>query len=517
MSEAASGRQVARTASLLALLSLLSKPVNFLRDIVVAAIFGTSAAKDAFLVAWALPDLFAGLVTEGLSGVLVPIFSEFVSKGDEKRAWRIASSITNAIIVILSLAAIVVVIAAPLLVKLLAPAFPPDTQALAVRLTRLMAISMVFMGLQGLISSVLNAHQRFVAPALVPVALNLSVTAFVWVTADRLGIDSLALAMVVGTLVTIFVQLPRLPWDRLRYTLTIDIHDEGTRRFARLVGPLLLGTLILSSTSIINRIFGSFLPAGSLAALDFALRTTGPAYVIAPALATVLLPTLSRQASLGQWDDFHARLTLGVKMLLLVMLPAAAGFILLSVPIVRLLFQRGAFDAQSTAMTAAALSWYALGLVSYALYYLLINTFYALQNTVIRIQAGLVLVATYIAANVVLIGVMGMNAIALSYGLAHTVACVLLLARLGQRLGWHVERDLLGFALRLLAAVGVMSAALLGMRLALGAQVWTGGFLPAAAATLAAIVVAVAVYAAALWLLGVTEVRSLRDVLRRKV
>ncbi len=516
MREAASGQQVARTASLLAMLSLLSKPINFIKDIAVAAIFGTSAAKDAFLVAWALPDLLSGMVTEGLSGVLVPMFSEFVSKGDEKRAWRIASSITNVIVIVLSLAAVAVTIAAPLLISLLAPAFPPATQALAVRLTRLMAVSMVFMGLQGLITSVLNAHQRFIAPALAPVAFNLGVTGFVLATSGRLGIDSLALAMVVGTLCTILVQLPRLPWHRLRYTLTIDIHDEDTRRFGRLIGPLLLGTLILSSTSIINRIFGSFLPAGSLAALDFALRTTGPAYVIAPALSTVLLPTLSRQASLGQWDDFQARLSLGVRMLLLVTLPAAAGFILLNEPIVRLLFQRGAFDVQSTAMTAAALGWYSLGLVSYGLYYLLINTFYALQNTVIRIQAGLVLVCTYVVANLLLLGVMGMNAIALSYGLAHTVACILLLARLGKRLDWHVEREVAGFALRLLAAVAVMSVAIAAMRLALGAGVWTGGFLTVAAATSCSIVVAVTVYAAALCLLGVNEVRTLLDVLRRK-
>jgi putative peptidoglycan lipid II flippase len=516
MHEAASGRQVARTAGLLAMLSLLSKPVNFIRDIAVAAIFGTSAAKDAFLVAWALPDLLSGMVTEGLSGVLVPMFSEFVGKGDEKRAWRIASSITNVIVIALCLATVVVALAAPLLIALLAPAFPPATQALAVRLTRLMAISMVFLGLQGLISSVLNAHQRFIAPALLPVTFNLVVTGFVLATSGRLGIDSLALAMVVGTLCTILVQLPRLPWHRLRYTPTIGVHDEDTRRFGRLIGPLLLGTLILSSTSIINRIFGSFLPAGSLAALDFALRTTGPAYVIAPALSTVLLPTLARQASLGQWQDFQARLSLGVRMLLLVTLPAAAGFILLSESIVRLLFQRGAFDAQSTALTAAALRWYSLGLVSYALYYLLINTFYALQNTVIRIHAGLALVGTYIMANVLLLGVMGMNAIALSYGLAHTVACVLLLARLGKRLQWHVEREVAGFALRLLAAVAVMCVAIAALRVGLGAGTWTGGFLTVATATLGTMAVAVAAYAATLWLLGVSEMRTLLDIVRRK-
>lgn len=515
MSEAASGKQVARSAGLLAALSLLSKPVNFLKDIVVAAVFGTTAAKDAFLVAWALPELFSGLVTEGLSGVLVPIFSDLVSKGDERRAWRIASSIANAIIIVLALAAVIVAVAAPLLVRLLAPAFPAETSALAVRLTRLMAVSMVFMGLQGLITSILNAHQRFFVPALAPLVLNAVICVVVLAAAGSLGIDSLALAMVVATLFTVVVQLPRLPWDRLRYSAGIDVHDEATRRFGRLVGPLMVGTLILSSTSIINRVFASFLPEGSLAALDFALRTTGPAYVIAPALATVLLPTLARQAALGQWRDFYERVALGVRMHLLVTMPAAAGLILLAGPIVRLLFQRGAFDERSTAMTAAALAWYAPGLIFYGLYYLLINVFYALQNTVIRIQAGLVLVGVYVVGNLALVGSMGANGIALSYGLAHVAACVVLLARLGTRLGWRVERAVAGFAARLAAATVVMSGAIVALRLATGDAAWHGGLLRMAGMTLGAIAVAMIVYAAALWLLRVDDVRRIRELIRR--
>jgi putative peptidoglycan lipid II flippase len=517
VNEAASGRQVARTAGLLAALSLLIKPVNFLKDIVVAALFGTTAAKDAFLVAWTLPDLISGLVSEGLSGVLVPIFSEFAAKGEEQRAWRIASSIANAILLVLSLATLLVIVAAPLLVSLLAPALPASTQALAVRLLRLMAVSMVFLGLQGLITSILNAHQRFVGPTLVPLAFNLAMIIVLLATANRLGIESLAVATVLGALCMILVQAPRLPWSRLRYHAGIDLRDEGTLRFVRLVGPLMLGTLILSSTNIVNRVFASFLPEGSLAALDFALRVTGPAYVIAPALATVLLPTLARQASLGQWGDFQARLTLGVKIHLLVTLPAAACLILLSEPIVRLLFQRGAFDSQSTAMTSSALAWYGLGLAGYGLYYLLINVFYALQNTAIRVQAGLVLVATYIVGNLALTGPMGANGIALSYGLAHAAACVLLLLRLGKRLGWRVERAVAGFVGRALLAAAAMSASVLGVQAGLGALARQGSLLETLAFLTLAAVVAAAVYLAALWLLGVSEVRDLRDMLRRKL
>ncbi len=517
MSQAASGRQVAQTASLLTVLALASKPLNFLKDVVVAAVFGTTAAKDAYLVAWALPDVISGLVTEGLSGVLVPIFTEYSGRGDERQAWRVASSIANAIVLILSAAAALVIIAAPLLVSLLAPGFPPATHALAVRLTRIMAVAMVFMGVQGLVTGVLNAHQRFVAPALVPVAFNVAVIAVVLATAPRLGIESLAIATVVGTMCMVLVQLPRLPWGQVRCYLGIATRDEGTRRFARLAGPLIVGTLILSSINVLNRIFGSLLPEGSLAALDFALRTTGPAYVIAPALATTLLPTLSRQASLGQWADFHARLSLGVRIHLLVTIPATAAFIFLSEPIIRILFQRGVFDPRSTAMTAAALAWYSLGLVSYGLYHLLINTFYALQNTTIRIQAGLIVVGTYITGNLLLIGVMGANGVALSFALAHTTPCLFLLARLGRRLGWHVERDVLGFAGRVLLAALVMSLGIAALRWGLGDGMWRGGFVQVLAATALTGGAAVLLYLAGLWALGVREVRRAGEILRRGV
>lgn len=516
MSQAASRRQVVRVAGLIAALSLLSKPINFLKDIVVAAAFGTTAAKDAFLVAWTLPDLISGLITEGLSGVLVPIFAEYAGRQEGERAWRIASSVANAIVLLLSAAAVVVILAAPLLVRLLAPAFPPDTHALAVSLTRLLAVSMVFMALQGLITSVLNAHQRFVAPALAPVASSIVIIVVVLLTGARWGIDALAFGAVLGALAMIVVQLPRLPWRELRYYRGIDRRDEGTQRFVRLMIPLIAGTLILSSTNVVNRIFGSLLPEGSLAALDFALRTTGPAYIIAPALATVLLPTLARQAALGQWDDFRDRLALGVKMHLLVTIPAALGFIILAEPITRLLFQRGAFDARSTALTSGALAWYALGLASYGLYYLLINVFYALQNTTIRIRAGLVLVGTYIAGNLLLIGPLQANGIALSYGLAHTAACLVLLARLGQRLGWRVEGALAGFALRVLAAAALMALAIGALRTGLGDAMWAGDALDVLAALLVTGGAAIVVYLTALWLLGVSEVRRLPALLRRE-
>mgnify|MGYP005860461675 CR=1 FL=1 len=203
-------------------------------------------------------------------------------------------------------------------------------------------------------------------------------------------------------------------------------------------------------------------------------------------------------------------------MMLLVILPASAALILLSQPVVRLLFQRGAFDDRSTAITAAALAWYALGLISYGLYYLLISAFYALQNTMIRIQAGLVLVGTYIAGNLALIGVMGANGIALSYGLAHTAACILLLARLGRRLQWRVEGAVAGFALRVLVATLVMSAAALLVRMGLG-EVGQASFAMTAAATALAGCVGLAVYVVALLTLGVGEVRRLPELLRRRL
>lgn len=515
MSQAASGRQVARTASLLAALSLLSKPVNFLKDIVVAALFGTTAAKDAFLVAWVLPDLISSLVTEGLSGVLVPIFSEFLGKGDEKQAWRVASSIANAILLLLSLAALIVAVGAPWIVPLLAPAFPAETRTLAIRLTRLMAIGMVFMGIQGLLSSVLNSYQRFVAPALVPLAFNSGTIIILLLTAHTMGIDSLALATVAGTLCMLLIQLPRLPRGHIQYHLGIDTRLEGTQRFGRLMGPLMLGTLILSATSIANRIFGSFLPEGSLSALDFALRTTGPAYIIAPALATVLLPTLSRQAILGQWQDFRDRLLVAVKMHILVSLPASVILILLSEPVVRLLFQRGAFDARSTSLTAGALAWYSLGLVACGLYVLLINAFYALQNTIIRVQAGSLVVAAYIAANLVLIPFMGINGIALAYSLAFAAACVFLLARLGRRLQWHVEREAAGFCGRIALATMIMGLVVVVLRHSLGPDVWQGRLIVVLGGLLAAGTAGALTYGAALWLLGVTEIRRLPDLFRR--
>jgi putative peptidoglycan lipid II flippase len=378
---------------------------------------------------------------------------------------------------------------------------------------RLLAASMVFMALAGLLMGVLNAYRRFVAPTLTPLAFNGVIIIGVIASGTTLGIQGLALASLLAAVSTVLIQIPRLPWDRLRYQARIYGHDPAVQRFAHLVGPLILGTLILNATGVIDRMVASGLPEGSLAALDFGLRTTGVAWVMVPALGTVLLPTLSALAAQREWEGFAVRLGSGLRVLILFLVPASALFILLAEPITRVLFQRGAFDVHSTRMTSGALAWYAAGLVSYGLYYLYITAFYALQNTMVRVRAGLILVSAYLVTVVALVHVMGVNALALGYGMGHTVAW-LYLARTMQRRVPGVWGTVVPALPQIAAATVPMALAVFFLQAALHNPLM-GSFLFTVGALVMVGGLAALVYGGTLWLLGNRDLRALPSLLAR--
>jgi len=503
--------RIARSAGVLVFISALTKPVNFLREAIVAALFGTSAARDAFLVAWTIPNLASLLVTEGLSQVLIAIVMGDLGKGRQREAWRTVSTLLNLLSLAMIALSLVLIVAAPALVTFLAPSFGAEARALATDLSRVMAFCVLFLGLANLFAGVLNAQQRFVWPALAPIILSGTAIAVMLLGWRTLGIYSLALGMLVGTLGMVLWQVPAALRAGARYTPCLDLRQEGVQQFARLAGPLLLGTAILSVPSIVDRIVASGLPEGSLSALDYAGRVMQLVFsLFMPTMFTPLFPMLSLFVSQGDQMRFRQGVVAGIQAVEAIALPIAVWLIVLAGPLVRLLYQRGEFTVISTNLTAGALAFYALGF-AFVAQWVLFQVFYARQDTAARVQMAVAITLVNATLDVILGRLMGVNGLALASSLGTLAGLVYGLWLFHRKTGealWQ-EPGLVAFLGKVVLAAVLSGLTALAIYSPLAGRWDVASFVAQTMALAVAGGGAAVVYIGLLWLFRVREVAHL--------
>jgi putative peptidoglycan lipid II flippase len=456
-------RQIARAAGLVTTAFIISNLTGLLRQILVTNAFGTTAPMEAFNAANRISETLFNLVAGGaLGSAFIPTFTSLLAQGKREKAWKLASSITNLILIILIVLAGLAAIFAPQVVQyLLAPGFSADPykQALTIQLTRLMLPSAVMFGISGLVMGILNSHQRFFIPALTPSMYQLGMIFGVTVLSPTLGIQGLAWGVIIGAALHLVLQLPLLFKQGARYTPAFGLNSPDVREVARLMGPRLLGVAVVQLNFWINVRLASFHPAGSVTAIQLAFTLMlMPQAAIAQSIATAALPTFSAQVAKNQLGDMRKSLGATLRGILLLSIPASLGLMLLREPIVALLYQRGSFTPQSTELVAWALLWYALGLVGHAMVEILSRAFYALHDTKTPVLIG--------------IGAMSLNVL-LSY----------LLSALFRRIGWLPHGGLalansLATGLEMIGLILIMNKRLKGLN---GKDIWKGAGIAAAA------------------------------------
>jgi putative peptidoglycan lipid II flippase len=465
-----SKQQIARAAGIVIAAFALSRVLGLAREMIIGQQFGTSGELDAYLAAFRLPDILFQLVAGGaLGSAFIPTFSGYLARGDERGAWRLTSAVINLVLVLLSALALLAAAFAPLLVaKVVAPGFDPAKRALTVQLMRLMLLSPVVFGVSGIVMGVLNSYQHFLLPALAPIVYNLSIIGAALFLSPSLGIHSLAMGVVVGSLLHLAVQVPSLVKRGMGYSPILGLGDPGVREVGRLMAPRVLGLAVVQLNFLVNTILASGLADGSLAALNFAwLLMLLPQGIFAQALATAAFPTFSELAAKRQVAEMRSTLSATLRAILYLAIPASVGLFALRYPIVQLLFQRGAFKESSTEAVVWALQFYALGLFAHAVVEIVTRAFYALHDTLTPVLVG--------------VGAMGINVVlslilsrGLAYGgliqirplahgglaLANSTATILemvgLLLIIRRRLEGLEGGRLLGSTLRTVLAAGLM-------------------------------------------------------------
>ncbi len=469
---AADKAQIARAASLIMALFVVSRVLGLLREMVISHQFGTGGDLDAYLAAFRLPDILFQIVAGGaLASAFIPTFTTLLARQDDRGAWRLASAIINLVLILTSAFAILAALLAPWLVStIIAPGFDAPRQALTVDLMRLMLVTPVIFGVSGVIMGILNAQLHFLLPALAPILYNLGIILGAVILAPDMGVMGLAVGVVAGSLGHLLIQIPGLVRYGLRYTPALGLHDPSVREVGRLMLPRMVGLAAVQINFLVNTILASGLIAGSLAAINYAwLLMLLPQGVFAQSIATAAFPTFSTQAAKGQVAEMRSTLSATLRAILYLALPAAVGLIVLRKPLVQLIFQRGAFTETSTEMVAWALAFFALGLPAHAVVEVVVRAFYALHDTKTPVMVGIgamvlnvILSLTFIVVFEAL-GWMPLGGLALSNSLATTIEMAVLLGIIRRRLGGLEGRHLLASLARIGLAsllMGAVAAAL---------------------------------------------------------
>lgn len=435
---ASSTRQIARAAALVMALFLLSRVAGLAREMIIGARFGTGAELDAYLAAFRVPDLLFQLVAGGaLGSAFIPVFTGCLARRDLMGAWRLFSAVTNLVVIVMTVLAGLAALAAPWLVRTaLAPGFTPEQQALTAKLMRWMLVSTVLFGVSGIAMGVLNSFQHFLLPALAPVLYNLSIIIGAWFLAPTLGVYGLVIGVVVGAGLHLEAQVFGLWRYRADYVPTLGLRDPRVREVGRLMAPRVLGLAVVQISFWVNTLLASALPAGSLSALNYAwLLMLLPQGIVAQGMATAAFPTFAALESQGRRAELRRALSGTLRGVLFLAIPAAAGLFAWRVPLIRLLLERGEFTARSTELTAAALAFYAFGLIGHSAVEILARAFYALHDTRTPVAVGVGAMAANVALSLLLRGPLAHAGLALANTVATTAEMILLLWLLSRRLG----------------------------------------------------------------------------------
>ena len=447
-------------------MTLLSRILGFVRDFVIARVFGAGLATDAFFVAFRLPNLLRRMFAEGaFSQAFVPILAEYKNRQGPAATHTLVSRVATVLGLVVALVAALGALAAPWIIYVSAPGFAgdPGKFELTVALTRITFPYIFFMALVALAGGVLNSWSRFAIPAFTPVLLNLAFIAMALFAAPWFDppILALAWAVFIGGVLQLALQVQPLRKLGMLPRFELDFSDPGVRRVLKLMAPAILGVSVSQISLLINTIFASFLESGSVSWLYYADRLMEfPAGLLGVALGTILLPSLSKLHSQDKAGEFSAMLDWGLRLTLMLTLPAALALAILAVPLVSTLFNYGAFTFSDVMQTRSALIAYSVGLTGLILVKVLAPGFYARQDIRTPVKIALITLAATQLMNLAFIMPLRHAGLALSIGLASCLNAALLFRGLRRRAVYHPRPGWRTFALKLLAALTVMGAVL---------------------------------------------------------
>ncbi|MDF7675258.1 murein biosynthesis integral membrane protein MurJ [Neisseriaceae bacterium ESL0693] len=496
-----------RTLAKVSSMTMLSRILGFVRDTIIARSFGAGLATDAFFVAFKLPNLLRRIFAEGaFSQAFVPILAEYKQSRSLEATQTFVQYVAGLLSLILLLVTAIGMLAAPWVIYVSAPGFVEDGDkfALSVQLLRITFPYIFFISLSSLVGSILNTYHQFSVPAFTPTFLNISFIVFALWLAPYFHppILALAWAVFVGGLLQLAYQLPYLFKLGFLKVPKLSFHHAAVNRVLKQMAPAILGVSVAQISLVINTIFASFLPSGSVSWMYYADRLMElPTGVLGVALGTILLPTLSKHAAGDNISHFSALLDWGLRLCILLTLPAAVGMAVLSFPLVATLFMYREFSLHDAVMTQGALIAYAVGLIGLIIIKVLAPGFYARQDIKTPVKIAIFTLCITQLLNLALVWKLHHVGLALAISLGACLNAALLYFFLRRHRLYQPQPGWSGFLLRVGLALIVMACGLWGLQ-HLFVFNWQAQGLVKVGQLSLLIISGVILYFATLWILG---------------
>ncbi len=516
-------RQAAKAAGMISVMFLISRILGFVRESLSGSLF-TRFETDSFFAAFIIPDVMYYLLVGGaLSAAFIPMFTEYLSKGKEEEGWKMASTFINLVFLILTGLTILGVFFTQWIIPLEAPHFPPDKIHLLISLTKIMFPAVCFTALAGLVGGVLNSYRYFLGPALGPNIYNIGIIAGAALLGSHFGIKGMAIGVLIGAIGNFLTQLMFLPkcggkYYRFGY---IDLKNTGFRRMLLLWIPALIGLSADQVNIWATTAMASGLPEGGITAIRFANRLVQlPIGIFAAGISMAFFPLLSSLVAEKKIEHYKDTLSLALRTIFFIMVPAGIGLIVLRYPIVKLLFERQKFTPHDTALTSYALLFYSLTIFAHAAILMLPRAFYALQDTKTPVVVSFIAVSSSIFFNWLFLKytTLGVGGFALSFSIMGLVNMLLLMMILRRKIGGMRGYSIFkSFSKALLASLVMGIGIYLFIRLSSPFTNNFSGHLEAAIQIIGGMTIGTVVYFGCAWLLKMEELNMLLMQIRKKL
>jgi len=455
-------RVVAKAAGLMSVATFISRILGYVKDMLLAGIFGATGTADTFFVAFRIPNLLRELFAEGaMSSAFIPVLTEYRTKAGQEEAKKLVGITFTFLLLFVGFISVLGIIFTPAIVTIIAPGFlaMPEKFSLTVLLTRIMFPFLLFVSIAALVMGALNTKRIFFIPALAPAMLNITIiiAVLVLIPGMQQSIIAVAIGVVLGGLIQFAFQLPSFFKNGYSLKAVYDFRHAGLKKMAVLIMPATMGMAVAQINIFVSTILASYLSEGSITYLYYSMRLVQfPIGIFGVAMGMAVLPTLSEHAAKGDFERLRDDFSFALRLLFFITIPAMAGLIALKVPIVNILFQRGKFDYAATAGTAQALLFYSIGIWSVVGVRVITASFYSMQDTKTPVRVAVVALLTNVLLSVILMKYLRHSGLAFANSLASGVNFILLFLLLRKKLKKIGAKRILSSFLKSVLASSIM-------------------------------------------------------------
>lgn len=449
--------KVAKTTIILMLVTMITKVIGFLREVVLTSTYGPTVISDVYITSISIPGIIFVSIGTSLATTFIPLFLEVENKEGKERANQFADSAFNIVIILSIIIAIFGFIFSEQIVKVFAINFEGETLVMASRFTKIMILGVVFIGMSDIMKAWLQIKGNFKIPGMIPLPYNIIIIISILISA-KVNIYLLPLGALVAMMSQFLFQLPHAYKLGYRYKLKVNFKDEYIKKMLNLMIPVLIGVAVNQVNTVVDRSLASTLGEGIITSLNSANRLN--TFVIAmfiSTLAAVIYPTLSKLSNSNDSTVFIDTVSKSINTVIILIIPISVGAIVLATPVVKIIFERGAFTSNATVVTSTALALYSIGMIGAGLRDILGNVFYSLKDTKTPMKNGALAMGMNIVLNLIFIQFLGYVGLPLATSISSIICILLLFRSLEKKMGYFGQDKIVATTIKVFISSGIMA------------------------------------------------------------